>query len=62
MEKLLLEQPEALATLGIGKTLLGNLEAQGAIVPVRLGRRKLYPAQGLRAYIDRLAAEAAEGR
>ncbi len=62
MEKLLLEQPEALATLGIGKTLLGKLEAEGFITPVRLGRRKLYLAQSLRAYVDRLQAEAAGGR
>lgn len=62
MEKLLLEEPEALEALGIGKTLFRHKVAVGEIVCVAIGRRKLYPVDRLREYVERLTAEAAGGR
>jgi len=62
LEKLLYEEPEALETLGLGKTLFRQKVAAQEIPCVRIGRRKLYPVAGLREFVAKLQAQAAGGR
>lgn len=54
---LLLDEPEALAMLRIGRTLFRSLVRRGEIASVRLGRRRLYPADALAEFVVRLRAE-----
>ncbi|MCX6020331.1 MAG: excisionase family DNA-binding protein [Chloroflexi bacterium] len=62
MEKLLIEEPEAIEALGIGKTLFRQIVDRGEITSVRVGRRKLFPATSLRNYVERLQGEASVGQ
>ena len=62
IRRLLLREPEACNLLGISRTALRGLMAQGAIVPVHIGRSIRFPVSDVEALVERLRAEAAEAR
>ena len=53
----LLSVAEAARALGIGRSLLYQLLADGEIASVSIGRRRLVPADALTAYVERLRRE-----
>ena len=55
--RLLLSDIEAARALGLGKTKLRELLAQGAIRSVRVGRRRLVPVQALKDFVDTLEGQ-----
>jgi len=57
--KTLLSIPDFLATTGLGRTKAYALIADGELETVRVGRRRLIPAQALDAWIERLRGGAA---
>ena len=62
MEKLLLSLPEFCTATGIGPTLGKRLIREGRVVSVLIGDRRLIPVAEARAYVERLVAEANDGR
>lgn len=58
-EKLAYTVTEACAALGLGRTTLFDLLGRKEILSVKVGRRRLIPADHLHAYMDRLVAEQA---
>ncbi len=62
MEKLLLSLPEFCEAVGVGPTLGKELVRTGAVVSVKIGDRRLIPAEAARDYVQRLVAEATGGR
>ncbi len=60
--RLLLREPEACNLLGISRTALRGLMAQGAIIPVHIGRSIRFPMADVEALVERLRIEAAEAR
>lgn len=50
---------EAFEMLSIGRTHGFDLIRRGEITSIKIGRRRLIPADSLRAYLDRLIAEQA---
>ncbi len=54
---LLLRVPEAASLLGIGRSKLYELIAQGEIKTVRIGRSVRVPTQSLYSYAERLALD-----
>ena len=57
MEKLLLAIPEAAQVLGVGRSRLYELMADGDVESVHIGRRRLVPADALEAYARKLRDE-----
>jgi excisionase family DNA binding protein len=62
MEKQLLSIPEFCEVTGIGETLTKRLIRERRILSVRVGDRRLIPAQAVREYVGQLMAEAAADR
>ncbi len=59
-EPLLLSiHPEVANSLGVGRSTAYQLVDSGVLPSVTIGRRRLVPAEALRAYVDRLISEAA---
>lgn len=58
-ERLLLSVVEAARRLGIGRTLMYELIARGAIESVHVGRLHKVPARALEVYVARLTAASA---
>ena len=58
VDKLLYTPNQAAETLGIGRSTLYLLLAQGAIASVRIGASRRIPAAALHAYIHELTSEA----
>ncbi len=56
-EQLLYDVDDAMRATRIGRTKLYELMADGTITSVKVGRRRMIPAQALRDFIDRLVAE-----
>ncbi len=54
MEKLLLRPEECAAALGIARTKVWALLANGEIESVKVGRRRLVPADAIDAFVARL--------
>ena len=61
LRPLLLREPEVCNLLGISRTALRGLMAQGKIVPVHLGRSIRFILADAEALVERLRAEAADG-
>lgn len=59
VEKLLLRIPEVAEALGIGRSSVYELTAAGEIPVIHIGRSVRVPADGLRTWAERLAAEQA---
>lgn len=59
MEKLLLTIPEAAAQLGLGRSKMYQLLAEGAFPVVRIGRAVRIPSKALEEWVARRQAEAA---
>lgn len=57
MERLLLRPEECAATLGIARTKIWALLAAGEIESVKVGRRRLVPADAIDAFVARLREE-----
>jgi excisionase family DNA binding protein len=53
-ERVLLTAEEAAEQLGIGRTLMYKLIAQGEIESIRIGRLRRVPTAAIRDYADRL--------
>lgn len=49
--------PDAGEAIGVGRTVMFRLIAEGEIPSVRVGRRRLIPVAGLRAFAEKLIAE-----
>lgn len=62
IRRLLLREPEACNLLGISRTALRSLMAQGAIVPVHIGRSIRFPVADVEALVERLRIEAGKVR
>lgn len=60
--RLLLNMHEVGDALGLNRAQAYKLLQAGEIESVRIGRRRLVPLESLRAYVERLRAEAAAGR
>lgn len=56
-ERLAYNIDEACEALSIGRTILFDLIRRGEITSVKVGRRRLIPADSLRSYLARLVAE-----
>ena len=56
-ERLAYNIDEACQALSIGRTILFELIRRGDITSVKVGRRRLIPADSLRDYLTRLVAE-----
>lgn len=59
-EALLLDVKEAAERLSIGRAMAWEMVASGELPTVRIGRRRLVPAEALRRYVESLEAEAAQ--
>jgi hypothetical protein len=58
MEPVLLSTTETMLALGgISRTSLFEEAKAGRLRPVKIGRRALYPADDVRAYVDALKAQ-----
>ncbi len=58
MEQVLLPiWPDTAQALGVGRSTVFRLIADGELPSVRIGRRRLVPVDGVRDYAARLAAE-----
>lgn len=57
MEKLMLRLPEASSVSGLSRTKLYELMASGELESVKVGRRRLVPAEALAAYVERLRTQ-----
>ena len=57
-EKLLMAIPEALDSLGIGRSTLYELIEKGQLERVHIGRRSFITAASLKAFVDRLTEAA----
>ena len=63
MRKLMNEVPEACERTGIGRSMMYQLMANGAIESVKVGKRRLIPEDALEEFVARLRAEqSAPGR
>jgi excisionase family DNA binding protein len=60
MEKLLLSITDFCDATSLGPTMVKTLIRQGRIPSVKIGDRRLIPAQAARDYVSRLLAEAGE--
>lgn len=58
MEKLLLKPEEAGAALGLCRSKIYVLLADGTLPSIRVGRSVRVPAEALRAWVDRQTVEA----
>ncbi len=58
MEKQLLNIREFCEATGLGETTAKRLLREKAVLSVKVGDRRLIPAQAVRAYVDRLVSEA----
>ncbi|MCZ7526150.1 MAG: excisionase family DNA-binding protein [Acidimicrobiia bacterium] len=56
---ILLSVVDAARYIGIGRSLLYDLLADGTIESIAIGRRRLVPVDALDAYVERLRAEEA---
>lgn len=59
--KLAYSPGEACSTLSIGRTVLFDLLRRNEITSIKIGRRRLIPAESLEAYLARLVAEQTGG-
>ena len=59
VDKILLTPEEAAERLSIGRTLVYELIARGAIASVRIGRARRIPVTALERYVEQLAGESA---
>ncbi len=57
-EQLLYSVEDAIEATQLGRTTLFNLMASGEIPSVKIGRRRMIPAQALRDYVAGLVAAA----
>lgn len=57
MDKLLLRPEEAAAALGIARTKVWALLASGEIESLKVGRRRLIPANAVSTFVERLRQE-----
>lgn len=62
MEKQLLSIPEFCEVTGLGETLAKKLIREQRILSVKVGDRRLIPAQAVRDYVQGLIAEASAER
>ena len=58
MDKIGLSITETCERLGVGRTTVYGLIAEGELESVKVGRRRLIPASSPAAYLERLAAAA----
>lgn len=58
MEKQLLNIREFCEVTGIGETMAKRLIREHAIVSVKVGDRRLVPAESVKAFVDRLIEDA----
>lgn len=58
-EKLLLSVPEALATLGIGRSAFYEMLSDGRITSITIGRRRLVPREALTEFVQKRVQESA---
>jgi excisionase family DNA binding protein len=61
VEKLLYSITEGAPILGVGRTTAYQLVADGEIETVKVGSRRLIPAQALSDFVNRLRAEGGAG-
>ncbi len=61
MEPKLLRIPDAAAVLGIGRSKLYELLADGTLPMVKIGRRALVPTHAVEEFAARLEAEQGDG-
>ena len=59
VDKILLTPEEAAERLSIGRTLVYELIARGAIASVRVGRARRIPVAALERYVEQLLEEGA---
>ncbi len=58
MPKFLYDLRQAASVLSVGRSKLYELMNDGAIKSVKIGNRRLIPAEGIEAYVSRLIEEA----
>lgn len=58
MDKTLLSMDEFAAMIGVGEWTAKKLIREGAVLSVKIGDRRLVPVSAVKAYVDRLVAEA----
>jgi excisionase family DNA binding protein len=59
VEKLLLDQNDVCAVTSLRHTKIKELTRTGQLPSVRVGDRRLYPADAVRAFVERLIADQA---
>lgn len=59
-DRLLVDAPTAAKMLGVGRTTVAKLTAEGRLPSVKIDRRRLFPVDGLRAFVARLGEGVAD--
>lgn len=62
MQQLLVSIEDASASIGIGRTKLYELLAEGELTLVKVGRRSLIPVTSIEALVRRLSATGVQGQ